>query len=224
VTPEQPASPPYGFGDDDDTRSLLRSRPPGRALAWAAAALGGGTVISAGPLRGGLSSAMHLVTVAGLNGRTRQAVLRRYVRADLNIEEPDIADREQCALRFVDRLAVPSPELLACDPTGADAGVPSLLMSRLAGRVDWAPSNVERWLQHLVKALPPIHTAPLPPAGVIRPYAAYAQRRYEPPGWARWPGVWRRAVDIFHGPSWMALTCSSTATSTPATCCGIGDR
>ena len=42
---------PYGFDDDAQTRRLLRSRPPRRALDWAGSALGG-TVTSARPLRG----------------------------------------------------------------------------------------------------------------------------------------------------------------------------
>ena len=45
-----------------------------QALAWAAARLGG-PVISARALRGGMSSAMHLLTVRGNGGQRRQAVL-----------------------------------------------------------------------------------------------------------------------------------------------------
>ena len=33
-------SPAHGFCDDEETRRLLRSRPPRQALAWAAARLG----------------------------------------------------------------------------------------------------------------------------------------------------------------------------------------
>jgi hypothetical protein len=73
-------------------------------------------------------------------------------------------------------------------------------MSRLPGRVDWWPADMERWLRHLAGLLPPIHAAPLPPAGVLRPFAPYPQASYRPPGWARYPQVWERAAEISHGP------------------------
>src|SRR5205807_3875640 len=76
-------SPAHGFGDDEATRQLLRSRPPRQALAWAAAQLGA-PVISARALRGGMSSAVHLLITQPPGGQRRYAVLRRYVRAELN--------------------------------------------------------------------------------------------------------------------------------------------
>src|SRR5215470_7003452 len=70
-------SPAHGFCDDEQTRRLLRSRPPRQALAWAGACLGG-PVASARALRGGMSSAVHLVTARRPSGEREQAVLRRY--------------------------------------------------------------------------------------------------------------------------------------------------
>ena len=187
-------SAPHGFDDDQATRRLLRSRPPRAALEWAGAALGG-TVISARPLRGGTASAVHLLVVSRSGGAVERAVLRRYVLPDLNIEEPDIAAWEARVLRLVEGLQVPTPRLLAVDASGARAGVPAVLMSRVAGRVDWSPPNLDRWLERLAGLLPPIHAVPLPPPGVIRPFAPYRQDSYEPPGWARQPAVWARAVE-----------------------------
>jgi hypothetical protein len=132
-------SPAHGFCDDEATRRLLRSRPPRQALAWAAARLGG-PVISARALRGGMSSAVHLLTVQDGTGR-RQAVLRRYVRPELNTEDPGIAEREARALRVAETVGVPTPALLAVDPAGTEAGAPAVLMSRLPGRVDWWPTD-----------------------------------------------------------------------------------
>ena len=124
-------SPAHGFCDDEQTRRLLRSRPPRQALAWAAARLGG-QVVSARALRGGMSSAVHLITVQRPGGRHDQAVLRRYVRPDP--DEPDPAGREARALRLAEAADVPTPALLAVDPDGTGAGVPALLMTRLPGR------------------------------------------------------------------------------------------
>jgi aminoglycoside phosphotransferase (APT) family kinase protein len=193
-------SPAHGFCDDQATRRLLRSRPPRQALAWAAACLGG-PVISARALRGGMSSAVHLLTTEQANGRRRQAVLRRYVRPEVNDSEPGIAEREARALRAAGAAEVPTPVLLAIDPTGTGAGVPAVLMSRLPGRVDWWPSDASRWLRRLAGVLPAIHAAPLPPAGMIRPFTACPQASHQPPPWARYPRAWERAAEIYQQPA-----------------------
>jgi aminoglycoside phosphotransferase (APT) family kinase protein len=189
----------HGFCDDDQTRRLLRSRPPKQALAWAGACLGG-EVIHARALRGGTSSAVHLLTAQDGSGRRRQAVLRRYVRPELNAEEPDIAEHEALALHAARRTDVPTPALLAADPTGTVAGVPAVLMSRLPGKVDWWPANADRWLRRLAEILPAIHATPLPTAGMLPRFAPYRQDSYQPPGWARHPRVWERAAQISFEP------------------------
>ena len=191
-------SPAHGFCDDEQTRRLLRSRPPRQALAWAGACLGG-PVTSARALRGGMSSAVHLVTARRPDGRRAQAVLRRYVRPDP--DEPDPAAREARALRLAGAAAVPTPALLAVDPDGTQAGVPALLMSRLPGRVDWWPSDLDRWLERLAALLPRIHGTALPPGEAVPRFAPYRQENYRPPGWARYPRVWERAVEISRAPA-----------------------
>lgn len=179
---------------------MLRSRPTKQALDWAGAAIGG-TVTSARALRGGMSSAVHALTIRLPNDRNERVVLRRYVRPEVNEDEPDIAEREADVLRFVETVDVPTPNLLAVDPTGADAGVPSILMSRVPGRVDWSPLDMDRWLHRLAALLPRIHVAHVPRSGVIRPFSPEVPMSYEPPPWARWPTIWERAVEIYHGPA-----------------------
>ena len=208
-------SPAHGFCDDEMTRRLLHSRPPRQALAWAAAQLGG-PVTSARALRGGMSSAVHLLTTQDRAGQRRQAVLRRYVRPELNAEEPDIAAREARALRVAGSVGVPTPALLGVDPSGDGAGVPAVLMSRLPSRVDWWPSDTGRWLRRLAGVLPAIHAAPLPPAGLIGPFAACPQASYQPPAWARYPAVWERAAEIHHGPAPCLPACGDAAPRLPS--------
>jgi aminoglycoside phosphotransferase (APT) family kinase protein len=195
AAPGSHRSPAHGFCDDEETRRLLRSRPPRQALAWAGARLGG-PVISARALRGGMSSAVHLITARIAGGR-RQAVLRRYVRPE---DEPDIAGREARALRFAGSLGVPVPALLAVDPVGTRAGGPAVLMSQLAGQVTWWPSDLDAWLARMAEVLARIHAAPLPPPGMIRGFTAEAPASYRPPAWARHPRAWQRAAEIFRGP------------------------
>ena len=189
-------SPAHGFADDEQTRRLLRSRPPRQALAWAAVRLGG-RVVSARALHGGMSSAVHLITVERSGGEREQAVLRRYVRPDP--AEPDPAACEARALRLAEAADVPTPALLAVDPDGTRAGVPALLMTRLPGRVDWWPSDLDRWLDRLAGLLPRIHGTALPPGVTMPRFAPYRQDSYRPPGWARYPRVWERAVEISRG-------------------------
>lgn len=193
-------SPAHGFGDDEATRKLLRSRPPRQALAWAAAQFGA-PVISARALRGGMSSAVHLLITQPPGGQRRYAVLRRYVRPELNAEEPDIAAREARVLGVAGSSGIPTPQLLAVDPDGTGAGVPAILMSRLPGRVEWWPPDTGRWLRRLAELLPRIHATPLAAPGTLPRFAPHLQDSYQPPVWTRQPRLWERAAEISHGPA-----------------------
>jgi aminoglycoside phosphotransferase (APT) family kinase protein len=192
--------PAHGFSDDRATRELLRSRPPESALGWAESIVGG-KVVSARALRGGTSSAVHLLGVETPRGDPAKVVLRRYVRPEINIEEPGIAAREARTLEHLKDAAVPAPILLGVDPRGSVADVPAVLMSYLQGRVDWWPTDSSRWVGLLAELLPAIHDVALPSHEVVPLFVPYAQSSYSPPGWSLNPGVWERAFEVFHGPA-----------------------
>jgi aminoglycoside phosphotransferase (APT) family kinase protein len=192
--------PVHGFSDDSATRRLLRSRPPEAALRWAGSVLGG-TVVSASAIRGGPSSAVHLLEVGIRDGVNAKVVLRRYVCPELNAEEPGIAAREAGTLEHLESISVPTPRLLGVDPDGSQAGVPAVLMSRLGGRIDWWPADIGRWAERLADLLPAIHGASLPEHGAVPMFVPYAQLSYSPPEWARQLDVWERAFEVFHGPA-----------------------
>lgn len=164
-----------------------------------------------------MSSAMYVVAFSG--EPPVELVLRCYVRADLNREEPDLAVRESAALRAASAAEIPTPELVAVDPMGERVGVPALLMTRLAGRVVWDPTGVDGWLQRLAEVLSAVHAVESghEPVGV---YENYAQESYAPPKWATKTAIWERAAEVFHGPILDEGRCSSTATTTPGTSCG----
>jgi aminoglycoside phosphotransferase (APT) family kinase protein len=191
------AEPLHGFDDDAMTRELLRSPPSQAALSWATECVGA-EVAGWEVLRGGTSSAMYLLRFAG--GGHPELVLRCYVRAELNLEEPDLAAREAAALRVVGGADVPAPWLAAVDVTGDRAGVPAVLMTRLRGRVVWDPKGVTQWLRGLANALPAVHAVDVGDEPIGR-YFNYRQQSYAPPRWATNPAMWEKAVELFHGPT-----------------------
>jgi aminoglycoside phosphotransferase (APT) family kinase protein len=149
-----------------------------------------------------MSSAVHVVAVDDGRGTSHRAVLRRYVRPELQAEEPDLASREATALRVAASAAVPTPELIAVDPTGDEAGVPTVLMTLVPGRIEWAPANVEAYLWRLAQPLVLISQVPVPAGVSIPAYRPYELGRpLGPPPWTRLPGrVWDAAVELYEGP------------------------
>lgn len=182
----------HGFDDDAATRRLLRSPPSDAAVRWVADVTDG-EVARWEVLRGGTSSAMYAVELA--NGR--QLVLRCRVRDE---GEPDPAAGEAAALGVAARAAVPTPLLIAVDRDGSRAGVPSVLMARLDGKVVWDPKDTTRWLRGLARVLPLIHDVDTTDAH-LGTFFTYQQQEYRPPKWATNPTAWERAIEIFHGPT-----------------------
>ena len=186
---------PHGFDDDAETARLLRPRPPPEALSWVAEQTGA-NVESVDAIRGGISSAVHRVHLTTRTGSRSSVVLRRYVRPDLNLEEPDIAAREARTLSLIEPLGLPTPRLLGVDETGRYCGVPALLMTYLPGQIEWSPSDVTAWLEGLVSLLPRIHAADDSVQRVTRPFEVYQQDSYDPPAWVSQPLVWERAAEL----------------------------
>lgn len=167
-------------------------------LAWVEATLGV-KICGMRAFKGGSSSSIHSLRVEGKNC-PQTVVLRRYVLEELNAEEPDIAEREARVLQLLERVDVPTPGLLAVDPTGRHAGVPTIVMTRVGGRLDWAPTDLDGWLHQLAWVLPEIHAASINAADGVREFTPYVPESWEPPGWLTNKLLWERAVEVFHGP------------------------
>jgi len=197
---QRPLSTPHGFGEDAHSR-WLRRRPPDGALRWIEDQLGA-TVITVRACKGGSSSAIHLVRVARSadDGPPFTVVLRRYVIPALNEEEPDIAEREAHVLQLLERTETPAPRLLAADVTGERVGTPTILMSRLPGRLDWSPDDLGTWLRRLAEMLPPLHDAAIGTEDGVQPFRPYPPESWDAPPWLRDPRLWNRALAVFHGP------------------------
>lgn len=193
------------FGPDHGSEPVrvtdpLRATPPAGAMAWVSQLLGGAEVEHCEVLRGGSSSAMHVVTVRHQDDRMERVVLRRYV-LPADVVEPGFVEREAAALRIAEAIDVPTPTLLGSDLTGEQVGAPALLMTELDGRPVWEPRNRRRWCQALAEVLVAVHGVALPPPGVVPGYAPHRQRSYAVPRWARDPAMWERAIEIAHEPS-----------------------
>jgi aminoglycoside phosphotransferase (APT) family kinase protein len=152
-------------------------------------------VLASWPLAGGTSSAVHAVRVDTAGSVAHELVLRRFVRLDWLAEEPDTATREAEALEVLHEVDLPTPRLVAVDADGSVAGAPSVLMTRLPGRVAWDPPVVEGFLRALAEPLPVIHSVDVAAAPPLPAYQPYPLRMRRPPVWASHPDVWERAFD-----------------------------
>ena len=190
--------PSNGLGAE--VAAVLRVRPPDGTMRWLLDVLEAVEVVAVEPLRGGTTSALHRVTVRSSNGTPVTVVMRRYVRAGVVEETPDIAHREMTALRLVAGSSIPAPALLAADPDATVTAAPTIVMSALEGRVVWEPRRRREWLAEIAAAIVDVHTIAVPSEVAVHPIARYDQRNYQPPDWAERPDVWETAIEIFRGP------------------------
>ena len=192
----------HGFELSPADEALLRGPVPAQALRWVGESLGpSARVLATEALAGGTSSAVHALRVDTGGSRVRELVLRRFVRADWLAEEPDTATREAEALELLADVGLPTPRLVAVDPDGSHAGAPSVLMTRLAGRVEWEPPVVEEFLRALAEPLPVVHSVRVAAGGALPYYRPYPLRMRRPPAWAGRPDVWERAFDVLDAES-----------------------
>jgi aminoglycoside phosphotransferase (APT) family kinase protein len=192
----------HGFELNAADEALLRGPVPAPALRWVTDSVGvGARVLAVTALAGGTSSAVHILRVDTGGSGSCELVLRRFVRLDWLAEEPDTATREAAALELLAEVGLPTPRLIAVDPDGSEAGAPSVLMSRLPGRIEWDPPCVEEFLRALAEPLPVIHAVRVSAGGVLPLYRPYPLRMRRPPVWAARPDVWERAFDVLDGES-----------------------
>ncbi len=136
---------------------------------------------------------VHAVDVDSPTGIRHRLVLRQFV-GPIAVAEPDLAAREAASLGYLYGCGTGAPELVGVDVDGSAAGAPSVLASRVRGRIDLQPTDPEPWLRHLAAALEPIHA--LDGRGLPR-YARYDGGHWSgPPPWSRRPTAWARAAEI----------------------------
>jgi aminoglycoside phosphotransferase (APT) family kinase protein len=128
------------------------------------------------------------------------AVLRQMTREPWRTHAAELLAREATVQRALQASVVPVPRPLRIDTTGSEAGVPSLLMTRLGGEL-CLDDDCADVLTALAATLRQIHA--LAPRRDARPRAfqswASVEKRIEPPVWAVEPGLWERAFRILDG-------------------------
>ncbi len=182
----------------------LRRMPPQSTLDWVASQFGPtAQVVGVHRLRNAWAAAMHAIDVDDGAGGHRELVVRRWVRADAP-PDPGAVENESSALRLLESsaaAAVVAPTLVVADADAVSADVPTLVMTRLAGRDALAPIDLDGYLDGLVATLHAIHAVPVPADVELETYRPWGlEHLTEPPPWTREPAVWQRAISIAHGP------------------------
>ncbi|MFJ9820277.1 alpha/beta fold hydrolase [Streptomyces sp. NPDC101151] len=170
----------------------LEERGWAATRSWVAERLPRGrTVTGSRPLSGGWSAQMRGLTLDD----GEELVLRTFVKPFFRRHAPALLSREASVLGLLaGQEGIPAPALVAVDATGEHCDHPSLLMTRLPGRVrvdeEDGPEAVGRRADLLAARLVRIHA--VVPEERPRPYQAWTspERARTPAG-----GMWERAVD-----------------------------
>lgn len=185
--------------------AVLRQRPGPDALDWVLRHQPPGTrVASLRRLRGGTASATHAINLRNPDGELIRTVLRRYVRSDWLQREPDLAAREASTLKLLATSEVAAARLLAVDPSGAHCDAPAVLMSRLPGGIDVAPTDLGPYVDQMAAVLPAVHRTKVDRRfKKTRPYFSYvALDTLQVPAWSDQPDAWAAIIAAArHDPS-----------------------
>lgn len=185
-----------------DIPAELRSDPPRSTLDWIAGHFGtGAKVTGIRRMRNAWAAAVHALDVDDARGTRHELILRRWARVDLETDF-GVVENEAAALTFLESCApgFVAPRLVTSDPDSTSADVPALVMTRLPGRDDLSPADLDVYLDGLVTTLHAIHTAPAPDDALGHYFPWGLDDLTDPPPWTRRPDVWRRAFEIARRP------------------------
>jgi aminoglycoside phosphotransferase (APT) family kinase protein len=105
--------------------------------------------------------------------------------------------REALACRLLAGSGLPVPELVGNDVDGSSAGGPANLMTWRPGQVRLdrlGPGAITDWARLAVA----VHRQPIREDGRPPTFSFRGPTRPEVPSWARWPSLWRQAIDLWN--------------------------
>ncbi|WP_408022699.1 phosphotransferase family protein [Streptacidiphilus fuscans] len=148
-------------------------------------------------LRGGWTSEMRRLDVAGKDGSGRTLVLRSFVTPFYRLHADGLLSREAAILRLLADTGIPAATLLDVDPTAEACDDPSLLMSLLPGSVRLDDEGADRRADLLAAQLVRIHRVDVTPQARPRTWQPWTSpERVRLPERTARPELWRRAVDV----------------------------
>jgi aminoglycoside phosphotransferase (APT) family kinase protein len=172
-------------------------RPQDGTLAWVARSVGPRAQVTAWRrLTGGITCSVHLITVATPQQR-QGLVLKRWVEGDP--EECRVCvEREAEVLVALERSALPAPRLVACSLGAETDEIPTLLMTRIPGRVSLSPRDPRDWISQMATTLVAIHNLDM---NVQAPVTRHPEMDLHPPTDARRPDLWNAARNRLSSPA-----------------------
>ncbi|HYY87745.1 MAG TPA: phosphotransferase [Chloroflexota bacterium] len=120
----------------------------------------GGRIIRVRPLRGGISSSVHLLRLATANGQHQAVVVRRYGEY-WQRTDPVACRREFRLLEVLADSSFPAPKPLLLEAEAGPFDAPTVVMSHLPGRPLLAPRNLPDYLQQMAGTLAHLHQLPI---------------------------------------------------------------
>jgi len=173
-------------------------------------------VVRVRPLRGGISSSVHLVHLATSTGEREAVVVRRH-GAYVQEHDPLASDREYRLLSVLARLYQPVPRPLLREPLNSVFDAPTVVMTRIAGRPLLAPRDIADYVRQLALALVNLHHLPLEEFTFLPDQRADIERALNPErapngdplqeaiflqAQGLWPSVTSPRRTLLHGDYW----------------------
>jgi aminoglycoside phosphotransferase (APT) family kinase protein len=170
--------------------------------AWVEDALGPDAwIVGMDGVSGQHLNAVHTVEAALGKAGVGMFVVKRFPGEPLD-EQVRAVTREATNLELLVPTAVPAPRLVAADPTGEEAGEPTLLMAWLPGAVVLDPPAVETWLRGMAQLLPPVHEVVVPIGVDVRPFSVYNDvDELDVPIWSSDPALWSFVLETAARPA-----------------------
>ncbi|HEY5438723.1 MAG TPA: phosphotransferase [Acidimicrobiales bacterium] len=167
--------------------------PTSSALSWAGSVCGADSnATGVRRLTGGISSAVHVLTLVDTHGHHRRVVLRQWID-DHEHRGSECVLREAHILNELMSTDIDAPHVLAIDAEGSECGFPSLLMTYLDGHVELSPKDPDDWISQMAAMLVRIHSANV----TAPPAESWLNRdRLVVPEWTKDAVLWREALSV----------------------------